>query len=117
MNEIQEIGRLGERIASRYLEQSGYAVIDRNWHSRLGEIDIVATDQNNLVFVEVKTRTSLAFGHPFEAITPRKVARMRKLANEWCLTQASPGFRIRLDAIAVLLSESEPQIEHIKAVC
>lgn len=116
MQSNQALGRTGETLAAEYLENHGYAVIDRNWHCRTGEFDIVATDQNYLVFVEVKTRSNTSFGHPFESVTTSKVARMRRLANEWCLAKASPGFRIRLDAISVLFCSGQVKIEHLKAI-
>ena len=80
-------------------------------------IDLVARDGNDTVFVEVKTRSSTAFGHPFEAITPQKLARLRRLANAWC--DAHPYRRgvIRIDAISVIAAAgAAPLIEHLRRV-
>ena len=68
-----ELGRRGEQLAVDHLEARGMAVLERNWRCRLGEIDIVARDRGDLVFIEVKTRSNSDCGHPFEAITPIKL--------------------------------------------
>ena len=74
-----ELGRRGEQLAVDHLEARGMRVIERNWRCRLGEIDLVARDGDDTVFVEVKTRTTADYGHPFESITPVKLARLRRL--------------------------------------
>ena len=111
------LGRRGEALAAAYLEGAGYEIVDRNWRCPQGEIDIVARDDAELVFVEVKTRSSEAFGHPLEAITVPKLARLRRLAAAWC--EAHPGTRggIRIDAIAVIApAGGSPVIEHLARV-
>lgn len=113
-----DLGQRGEDLAARYLEGLGYMIVDRNWRSRGGELDIVAQDADTTVFVEVKTRAGLGFGHPFEAITELKLARLRRLAMAWC--DAHPDRRrgpVRIDAIAVIAGrDREPSIEHLKRV-
>ena len=112
-----DLGRRGEDLAAQFLAVSGYTIIDRNWRCARGEIDLVARDGGETVFVEVKTRSSTAFGHPFEAITARKLARLRRLAIAWC--DAHPYRRgvIRIDAIAVIAPRDSPaQIEHLTGV-
>jgi putative endonuclease len=111
-----ELGRAGEALAARYLERTGLIIVDRNWRCAAGEIDLVALDGAELAFVEVKTRSSLAFGHPFEAITALKYGRMRRLAAAWC--EAHPGsYLIRIDAVAVIAPfGAAPTIEHLKRV-
>ncbi|GAA1515668.1 YraN family protein [Agromyces terreus] len=112
-----ELGRRGEQLAVEHLEARGLRVIERNWRCRLGEIDIVARDGDTTVFVEVKTRTSHDFGHPFEAITPIKLARLRRLAVAWCEATESATVRIRIDAVAVLApTESPALIEHLEGI-
>lgn len=86
-----DLGRRGEDLAAQFLVDAGYTVIDRNWRCPRGEIDLVARDGEDTVFVEVKTRSSTAFGHPFEAITAQKLARIRGLAIAWC--EAHPVHR------------------------
>lgn len=114
-----DLGRRGERIAERALSGLGYNIIDRNWRCPSGEIDLVARDGDALVFIEVKTRTSTAFGHPFEAITPRKLARLRRLAAAWldACGPVSGATRLRIDAIAVVAPPDGPaSIEHLEGI-
>jgi len=77
------VGAYGERLAARCLVESGMQILDRNWRCDQGEIDIVAMDGTCLVIVEVKTRRSLAFGSPVEAVSAVKAARLRRLAGCW----------------------------------
>ncbi|AWB95759.1 YraN family protein [Agromyces badenianii] len=112
-----ELGRRGEQLAVEHLEARGMQVLERNWRCRIGEIDIVARDGRDTVFVEVKTRTSADYGHPFEAITPLKLARMRRLAIAWCEATDAAVSRIRIDAVAVLAPTEAPAlIEHLEGI-
>lgn len=114
-----DLGRRGEELAASFLTGLGYTILDRNWRSRGGELDIVAQDADTTVFVEVKTRAGLGYGHPFEAITELKVARLRRLAMAWCDAHVTERrrARVRIDAIAVIAPrDTEPSIEHLKAV-
>ena len=98
-----EIGQSGEDFVVRQLEQHSHTIIDRNWRIREGEIDIVSIDRDGVLhFVEVKTRTSVAYGHPFEAITAEKAHRLQKLAMAWLATHSSLGRDYSIDVAAVL---------------
>jgi putative endonuclease len=114
------VGAYGERLAARYLEESGMQILDRNWRCDQGEIDIVAMDDRCLVIVEVKTRRSLAFGSPVEAVTSVKAARLRRLAGCWLADHRSVVemvVDVRIDVIGVLRPDRGPaQIEHLVAV-
>lgn len=111
------LGRRGEAIAARHLRQSGLVIVERNWRCAHGEIDIVARQGDELVFVEVKTRSSVAFGHPLEAITPRKLARLRRLAGAWCLAHPEQTGAIRIDAVAVIAPRlGQLEVEHLERV-
>lgn len=108
-----DLGRRGEDCAAAFLTDAGYRLVERNWRCPQGEIDIIAERSGEVVFVEVKTRSSLAFGHPFEAITAAKLARLRRLAAAWCEQAAVRPARIRIDAIAVTAAPgAQPVIEH-----
>jgi putative endonuclease len=111
------VGRFGEALAAEHLRASGLVVLDRNWRCSSGEIDLVATDGACLVFVEVKTRSSVAYGDPAEAVTPAKAARIRRLAVAW-LTE-HPQFRrseVRFDVVAVVrLAADGPSVRHLRA--
>ena len=111
------LGRRGEAIAARHLIQRGLTIVERNWRCPQGEIDLVARDGAELVFVEVKTRSSVAYGHPLEAITPVKLARLRRLAGAWCLAHPADPSRIRIDAVAVIAPrDGEIVVEHLERV-
>lgn len=111
------LGRRGEDIAAAALTAGGMLVIDRNWRCNQGEIDIVMTDGADTVFVEVKTRTSVAFGHPLEAITTQKLARLRRLAAAWCDAHPGNWNHIRIDAVAVIAPRvGAPSIEHLRRI-
>ena len=116
MTKNQSVGKYGEDRASEFLERLGYQLIDRNWRCDVGEIDIVARDSDCLVFAEVKTRTRVGFGHPFEAITSAKMKKMRQLVGEWCRVHQISSVQVRLDAISVLISQGRIHIEHLKQV-
>ncbi len=101
----QHLGRLGERLAAEHLQRRGYAVLERNWRSRHGELDIVACDGAALVFCEVKTRRSGPAARPFDALNGLKQRRVRTLAMEWLATHPQrPRVRhLRCDAIGVTI--------------
>jgi putative endonuclease len=113
-----DLGRRGEKLAADHLIASGFEILERNWRCPQGEIDLVALQGDEVVFVEVKTRTSVAFGHPFEAITVQKLARLRRLASAWC--EAHPERRrdrVRLDVIAIIApTHGLIEIEHLERV-
>lgn len=91
-------------------------MLDRNWRCPQGEIDLVLRDGDETVFVEVKTRTSTTYGHPLEAITVVKLARLRRLAMAWCAAHPGAG-RIRIDAVAVVAPRRAPAtVEHLERV-
>ncbi|MFT3799305.1 YraN family protein [Microbacterium sp.] len=96
-------GRAGEERAARYLTRQGYTLLERNWRCRTGEVDIVAVRAGMIVFVEVKTRRSELFGHPFEAVDRRKRDRLWRLAHAWLAAHpdAARGTRPRVDVIGI----------------
>lgn len=110
-----EIGALGETLATLALQDEGLEILDRNWSCRWGELDIVALEREagrrTAVFCEVKCRTGRDFGDPLESITAAKVRRLRRLAAEWLSQHAelSPE-AVRLDAIGVLLRRDQPPV-------
>ncbi len=110
------LGRTGEQLAVEHLVGAGYTILDRNWRCSLGEIDIVASLGSTTVVVEVKTRSNTGYGHPLDAVTPRKLARLRRLSGAWCA--ANPGASIvRIDVIAVIASRDGINLDHVQQVC
>jgi putative endonuclease len=77
-------GKLGEDIAAHYLRNKGYKIIERNFKTPFGEVDIIAEKGERLAFVEVKYRTTLAYGQPYEAVNKAKLHKLRQLANYYC---------------------------------
>jgi putative endonuclease len=114
-NETQAVGAYGERLAARHLAESGLVLLDRNWRTRAGEIDIIARDGDVLVFCEVKTRRGVAFGEPAEAVDARKVARLRKLAAQWLAQAPVRPREVRFDVVSVLSPRrGAPTVDHLK---
>jgi putative endonuclease len=112
-----ELGRRGEQLAAEHLEAAGMRVVERNWRCPQGEIDLIARDGGELVFVEVKTRSGTGFGHPLEAITVAKLARLRRLAAARCAAHPGRHGLIRIDVVAVLAPASGPvALEHVRRV-
>jgi putative endonuclease len=97
-----ELGRWGETVAGDFLVANGYEVLDRGWRCRHGEIDLIARYGRTVAFVEVKTRRTGRYGHPLEAITSAKFARLRVLAGEWCRVNRVHAGTVRIDAIGII---------------
>jgi putative endonuclease len=109
------LGRYGETIAARLLQDSGYRLIETNWRCRHGEIDILAATGDTLVVCEVKTRSSAAFGEPAEAVGRAKAGRLRLLATAWLAEHPGSWDAIRFDVIAVLRPPAGPaQVRHLR---
>lgn len=97
----KELGALGEKAARAFLEKRGYKVLEANFRSREGEIDLIALQGEVVVFAEVKARTSHALGTPQEAVTPRKLERIRNLALEYLATRPNLPADWRIDVLAL----------------
>ncbi len=108
----REKGRYFENLAENYLKKNGYKLIEKNFFSRYGEIDIIALDKgDNLVFVEVKGRNSLNFGTGEESITQKKINSLIKTAEVFLKTHPNLEFNeIRFDVISIY----KDKINHIK---
>lgn len=107
------LGRCGEEAATRYLTTQGYSIVARNLRTPVGEIDIIAQKGKILIFAEVKTRRSLAFGTPQEAVGPRKQRQIIRAAQWYLGGSPHRGLQPRFDVIAILYHSSALQIEHI----
>lgn len=92
---------MAEDFAVRLLQGKGYEIIDRNFRSRFGEIDIVAEDDGYLVFVEVKARWSQKFGSPEEAVTPSKLYKIKKTSEYYALINSKTKQKMRIDVVAL----------------
>lgn len=111
------VGRYGERVVAKLLVERGWVVLERNWRGPAGELDIVALDGDVLVVVEVKTRTGDGFGHPAEAVTPAKLARLRRLAGQWLAAHDVRARGVRIDVVAVRAGgRGAARVEHLVGV-
>ena len=108
-------GREGEQIAAEFLQKQGYKIIAGNFHTPYGEIDIIARDARQLVFVEIKTRSSDRFGSPQAAVTKSKLQKIIKSAHIYMSAYGKQSFRI--DVVAITFPETgDYKIEHLKNV-
>ena len=110
----QKFGQEGEALAARHLKKNGYRIIEKNYRTKLGEIDIIAKDKDTLVFVEVKSRRSRQFGNPKAAVTPRKQRKISMVALHYLKSTHRTNVSARFDVAAVTITHDKPQIEIIK---
>ena len=100
----QQVGRDGETVACAELEKLGYAIVERRYRSRYGEIDIVADDAGTIVFVEVKTKTNRNYGDPVEEVTPQKQRQIVSMGEAYATYSSPPATQCRFDVVTVDLS-------------
>jgi putative endonuclease len=112
----RDLGRWGELVAATHLEAKGYAIVERNWRCRLGEIDLVAQSGDTLVFVEVKTRRGRDFGMPEEGVTLRKSQKLLAIGQQYVFDHALEDVNWRIDLVAVELDKSGKLLrcEHVE---
>ena len=111
------LGDYGERLAARYLTGRGMVVLDRNWRTPAGEIDLLLREDDVLVVCEVKTRTRDACGLPHEAVDQVKVERLRRVADEWLAGHAAEPRDVRVDLVAVTRPRKGPSVvEHVRGI-
>ncbi len=115
-NSRSELGRLGEALAAAYLKEQGYAILEQNVRSRLGEIDLVARDKECLVFVEVRTRRNGDFS-PEESVGPLKQRKLAALGMQYVQRHRSPDCDWRVDMIAVEIGANDQvvRLDHLKS--
>lgn len=117
----QLLGEWGEDLAVGHLEAAGLEVVQRGWRCRHGELDVVARDGDELVVVEVRTRSGTAFGTPAESVVGRKAARLRRLAAAWLAAERPdwPVRGVRVDVVGVVrdrTGRTAPVVEHLRDV-
>ena len=108
-----QTGHMGEKLAATMLQQKGYEILACNARYGKAEIDIIAKYQQTMVFVEVKTRTNLSYGMPESFVSTRKAQLVTQAADEYVHAEGWHG-NIRFDVVAVVLSESQPEITHFE---
>jgi putative endonuclease len=112
--EKKELGKKGEDMALRFLKKRGYRIIEQNYVCKMGEMDLIAKENDTLVFIEVKTRTSMDFGPPQLAVTSWKQRQLSKVALYFLKEKEIEDVKARFDVVAILLSPEGEEIELIK---
>lgn len=112
------IGKFGEGLACRYLENNNYNILDRNFSCMQGEIDIIAYDIQNkeLVFLEVKTRTNFNYGIPSEAVNKLKQKHMLNSAKYYLYSRRLENYFVRIDVIEIVINKGKYKLNHLKGV-
>lgn len=111
------LGKLGEDFAATFLSTRGYKILQRNFRSYFGEVDIVAIKDNSLIFVEVKTRFSKKFGNPFEAVTPSKVRKISKTAQYFSLIHPEHPKKLLIQVVGLEVMDGRVISTKIVTVC
>jgi putative endonuclease len=109
---MKTLGKEGEAAAVRFLKKKGFRIVETNYRTPVGEIDIIAKDKNVLVFIEVKTRADKTFGYPFEAVNARKREKIRKVALSF-MKKYRREFPARFDVLSIIMKDGKKHIEHI----
>ena len=112
MAKKQSLGKMGEDLAAQYLIDKGYEILERNWRAYRKEIDIIAIDGKDIVFVEVKTRQDDEFGSPEMAVNRQKRAHIYAAASAYYY-EHKIELDVRFDIIAILYRDGKPEINHI----
>ena len=110
----KEVGNYGEDLAVKFLIEKGYKIISKNFYIRGGEIDIIAKDKNEYVFVEVKTRTSRFFGEVSDQVSSRQQKKLAHSAEVFLHQNNLTDSNWRIDVIAILMNNQKLQIKHVK---
>lgn len=113
MAQHNELGKKGELIAVDFFKKSGHKIAATNWRYLKAEIDLIVLENDRLVFIEVKTRSSIRYGHPTEAVTLKKQALMKDAAEAY-LSEKNLALEIRFDIISIILNANDHSIEHLK---
>ncbi len=110
------LGKVGEKCAVKYLKKNKYKILEQNYATHFGEIDIIAKDNDCYVFIEVKTRTSDKFGEPMEAVTNFKQRHIIRSAQSYLMTNKidENQIKIRFDVIEVKSENGKNEINHLK---
>lgn len=109
----KNIGNIGEDLALSFLIQNGYKILEKNFRTNFGEIDIIAQKRNTIVFIEVKTRTSIKYGYPYEAVNYRKQQKIKKVSQSYIKLNNLRNFQYRFDIIEVFINGNY-KINHIE---
>lgn len=112
------VGKLGEKLAKKYLKKQGYKILDKNFYTRYGEIDLIALKDNTLIFFEIKTRTNQSFGYPEEAINYKKQGHLKKAAEIYLFKKGISNKDLQIDVLSIELGENKrkTKIRHLENI-
>jgi putative endonuclease len=113
MAEHNELGKFGEELAVEFLQQNGYDILETNWIFQKAEIDVIAQKDSTLAVIEVKTRSSIAFGLPQDFVKPKKIQLLVKVVNEFIVSN-DLDVDVRFDIIAIYKEDNTYKIEHFE---
>ena len=113
MAKHNELGKQGESIARRYVQENGYDILELNWRFEKSEIDIIAQKEGMIIFIEVKTRSTNHFGYPEKAVHFQKQTKLLQAAEEFLIQKNIFG-EIRFDIISITLHRDKPDILHLE---
>jgi putative endonuclease len=114
LNRQQQFGKRSERLAAEFLIRTGYRILETNYRSKLGEIDIIASEKGTIVFVEVKARNTSRFGSPKGAVTPAKQRKISMAALDYLKRSGQAGASARFDVVAIDTASGKIDIEVVK---
>lgn len=114
MSHNTALGRYGEDLATAHLRSVGMTILERNWRCEIGEIDIVAREADVIVVCEVKTRSGVDYGTPFEAISPAKAERLLRLGATWLRSHDTPFMEMRVDIVGIVGTGRQAVLQHLR---
>ncbi|MBI3290737.1 YraN family protein [Candidatus Falkowbacteria bacterium] len=109
----KSLGDYGERLASKYLAKKGYKIITTNYRTRYGEVDLICAKAGQIIFIEVKTRTNLAFGQPEESIDQRKLEKLNACAEIYMYNKNNDW---QIDAVSIIIAGKKISIKHLQNI-
>lgn len=116
MNERQQLGRSGEDLASTHLTGEGFAIVERNFRTRWGEIDLIARRNGEYYFIEVKTRSDDRFGTPLEAMTATRLKRLQKMSLHYISLKRLHNKTCHISLLGIDLSGYSPRVEMLEDI-
>ncbi len=117
IHERRQFGNRGEDLAAAFFESRGFRIVQRNWTSRVGEIDVICEKGNVTHFVEVKTRRTLEYGNPEEAVTPTKLRHLRYAVESYLRSVSTPPRDYQIDVLAITaIPGKKPEFHYIEGV-
>lgn len=112
----QKIGKNGESLAEAYLKLIGYEILEKNFSCFRGEIDLIALDKKQIIFIEIKSRHSKKYGLASEAVTAEKLKHIYKTAEYYLVTKKLKNIDVRFDVVEIYIGKDECYINHLKQV-